>query len=192
VKRGSDMARKSSEGHHQTDARAAGRKPAPPPVTPDEGGGLRPWHVLLVGSLVATAAGVYAARGSSLANTVSVAVVIATISLVAAGIFRTVAPLSSSGIEERTETLGGRTRAALEREKMLVLRSIKEIEFDRAMRKISEADFQEMAARLRSRAASLMRQLDGTGSGYRALIERDLATRVGPASTSVSRTGDSL
>jgi hypothetical protein len=169
VKRGSDMARKSSEG-----------------------GGLRPWHVLLVGSLVATAAGVYAARGSSLANTISVAVVIATVSLVAAGLFRTVAPLWSSGIEERTETLGGRTRAALEREKMLVLRSIKEIEFDRAMRKISEADFQEMAARLRSRAASLMRQLDGTGSGYRALIERDLATRVGPASMSVSRTGDSL
>ena len=49
--------------------------------------------------------------------------------------------------------LGGRTRAALEREKTLVLRSIKELEFDRAMGKVSEKDFAEMSARLRARAA---------------------------------------
>ena len=42
--------------------------------------------------------------------------------------------------------LGGRTRAALEREKALVLRSIKELEFDRAMGKVSEKDFAEMSA----------------------------------------------
>ena len=49
--------------------------------------------------------------------------------------------------------LGGRTRAALEREKTLSLRSIKELEFDRAMGKVSEKDFAEMGARLRARAA---------------------------------------
>ena len=58
------------------------------------------------------------------------------------------------------QMLGGRTRAALEREKALVLRSIKELEFDRAMGKVSEKDFVEMSARLRARAAGLMRQLD--------------------------------
>jgi len=34
---------------------------------------------------------------------------------------------------------------------------------------------------LRSRAAGLMRKLDGGGLGYRELIERDLATRLGTA-----------
>ena len=68
-------------------------------------------------------------------------------------------------------------RAVLEREKVLVLRSIKELEFDRAMGKLSEKDFDEMAARLRGRAMSLIRQLDA-GGGYRELIERELKARV--------------
>lgn len=73
---------------------------------------------------------------------------------------------------------GSRTRAALESEKRHVLRAIKELEFDRAMRKVSEKDFSEMSARLRGRAMGLMRQLD-RGTGYRADIERDLARRTG-------------
>ena len=80
--------------------------------------------------------------------------------------------------------LGGRTRAALEREKTLVLRSIKELEFDRGMGKVSEKDFAEMSARLRARAARLMRQLDA-GSVYREQIEREIErTAVGPESRS--------
>ena len=59
-----------------------------------------------------------------------------------------------------------RTRAALEREKMLVLRTIKELEFDRAMGKLSEKDFDEMSGRLRTRALSLMKQLDLDAAGY--------------------------
>ena len=66
--------------------------------------------------------------------------------------------------------IGQRTRAALEREKMLALRSIKELEFDRAMGKVSDSDLQEMSGRLRARAARLMRQLDA-GAGYREQIE---------------------
>ena len=62
-------------------------------------------------------------------------------------------------------TIGGRTRIALEREKTLVLRSIKELEFDFAMGKIAKADFDEMSGRLRARALGLMRQLDA-GGGY--------------------------
>jgi hypothetical protein len=78
--------------------------------------------------------------------------------------------------------LGGRTRAALEREKTLVLRSIKELEFDHAMRKISDKDFAEMSTRLRSRAAGLIRQLDA-GSAYREEIEKEIAKRVGRSSS---------
>ena len=68
----------------------------------------------------------------------------------------------------------------MEREKTLVLRSIKELEFDRAMGKVSEKDFSDMSGRLRSRAARLMRQLDA-GAGYRSEIEKEITKRIGEA-----------
>ncbi len=74
--------------------------------------------------------------------------------------------------------VGDRTRAALEREKMLALRTLKELEFDRSMKKISEDDYSEMSTRLRARATRIIRQLDA-GAGYRAKIEADLAKRLG-------------
>ena len=56
--------------------------------------------------------------------------------------------------------------------------AIKELEFDRAMGKLSEADWQEMSGRLRARAARLIRQLDA-GANYREQIERELTNRLG-------------
>ncbi len=82
---------------------------------------------------------------------------------------------------EQGPTIGGRARAALERDKALTLRAIKELEFDRAMDKVSEADFVEMRDRLRQRALRLMRQLEG-GGAYRQLIDREVASRVGEMS----------
>jgi hypothetical protein len=61
---------------------------------------------------------------------------------------------------------------------MLALRSIKELEFDRAMGKVSPADFDEMVGRLRARALSLMRQLETPVSAYRTIIERELTARL--------------
>src|SRR6185369_13737165 len=87
-------------------------------------------------------------------------------------------PLTARGTNDGPQVLGGRTRAALDREKTLVLRSIKELEFDKAMGKVSEKDFTEMSARLRARAARLMRQLDA-GVGYREQIEREIERRIG-------------
>ena len=71
---------------------------------------------------------------------------------------------------------------------MLALRSIKELEFDRAMGKLSDADWKEMSGRLRARAARLMRQLDA-GTGYRQQIERDLAKRLGEAEVKTPTVG---
>jgi hypothetical protein len=98
---------------------------------------------------------------------------------------RTLLPLTTSGIEERRQALGGRTRAALEREKALVLRSIKELEFDRAMGKVSDKDFAEMSGRLRARAAGLIQQLDA-GASYREQIQNEIERRMrkGPAAGS--------
>jgi hypothetical protein len=116
----------------------------------------------------------------------------ATAALAGLAALRTFLPLFT-GQEEKTQVIGERTRASLEREKKLALRAIKELEFDRAMGKLSEEDFREMSGRLRQRAARLMQRLDA-GAGYRDRIERDLAKRFGekpgdvqaPARTSVS------
>jgi hypothetical protein len=97
--------------------------------------------------------------------------------------YLTVLPLVSPE-EERTAMIGERTRTALEREKMLTLRAIKELEFDRAMKKLSDEDFREMGGKLRARATRLMRQLDA-GAGYREKIERDLAKRAGATTSDV-------
>jgi len=93
---------------------------------------------------------------------------------------RTFIPLTSKVVVDGVQVLGGRTLAALEREKALVLRSIKELEFDRAMGKVSEKDFGEMSARLRARATGLMRQIDA-GAGYREQIEKEIERRIGSA-----------
>src|SRR5262249_10115109 len=90
--------------------------------------------------------------------------------------------------EERPALVGRRTRAALEREKLLTLRSIKELEFDRAMGRLSDEDFTEMSGRLRLRAAGLIGQLDA-GVGYREQIEKDLAKRLGAAAATAAPAG---
>ena len=170
------MARKQNDKPRRP---AAAGPPPPAAPSPAADGGIRPWHLLLVATAIAVAAGVFATQGTSAVNAVAIVVAITTVAWVAATAARTVAPLVAPDLGEQTEMVGGRTRAALEREKFLVLRSIKEVEFDRAMGKISDADFHEVAGRLRARAAGLLRQLDADSSGYRALVERELATRVG-------------
>ena len=111
-------------------------------------------------------------RGQPLAALALIAITLVGAGLTAAAVYRTVAPLGSE-LADDTSLVGGRTRAALERDKALTLRAIKELEFDRAMGKVSDADFAEMRDRLRARAVRLMTQLDGAAM-YRAQIERDV------------------
>ena len=154
------MARKQNDKPRRP---AAAGPPPPAAPSPAADGGIRPWHLLLVATAIAVAGGVFASQGTSVVNAVAIVVVITTVAWVAATAARTVAPLVAPDLGEQTEMVGGRTRAALEREKFLVLRSIKEVEFDRAMGKISDADFHEVAGRLRARAAGLLRRSTPTG-----------------------------
>jgi hypothetical protein len=108
---------------------------------------------------------------------------LAAAALCGVALYRTLAPLAEQP-DEATVLIAGRTRASLERDKMLTLRSIKELEFDRAMGKVSEGDFVEMRDRLRDRAMRLLRQLEGGGM-YRRLIERELASRLAEAPDAV-------
>ena len=79
--------------------------------------------------------------------------------LVAIAVHYTVLAFQGQATLER-DSLDTKTRQALEQEKAMVLRSIKELEFDRAMRKVGDADFAELDGRLRARAVALMEQLE--------------------------------
>jgi len=115
------------------------------------------------------------ARGQGPTAVILLGLMMAATALVGYAALRTLRPLVTTE-EDRTVMVGQRTRVALEREKLLTLRSIKELEFDRAMGRLSDEDWKEMSGRLRARAARLMKQLDA-GAGYREQIEKDLARR---------------
>ena len=153
-----------------------------------EGGGdsaLSPWQLFTLAGLIGATIVVFMSRGETRAGIVLLSLTIFAAAVVGIAAWRALAPLAGKHDLMSTQVLGGRTRAALEREKTLVLRSIKELEFDKAMGKVSDKDFVEMGARLRARAAGLLRQLDA-GTGYREQIEKEVAKRVGverPAKT---------
>lgn len=138
--------------------------------------GLRPWQLFLLAGMLAATGVVLVSSGRATSGVIVLSLTVVTASLVAVAAFRVLSPLVARDVEAvDAAPIEGRTRAALEREKTLVLRSIKELEFDHAMRKIASADFEEMRDRLRLRALGLMRQLEA--GGYREAVERDLAAR---------------
>ena len=139
----------------------------------------RPWQFFVLAALMLATVGVFLSRGTTPANIMFISVTIGAAALTAMAVYRMLLPLVVPEGGDVAEMVGGRTRTAIEREKMLVLRSIKELEFDRAMDKISEQDYQDMVARLRSRAVRLIRQLDAGQTGYGEIIERELASRLG-------------
>jgi hypothetical protein len=142
---------------------------------------LQPWQFFVLAALACATAVTFLVRGQGIGVVILLTILMGTAALVGLAVLRTVRPLVTKK-DDRTVMIGDRTRAALEREKMLAVRALKELEFDRAMNKISEEDFKEITARLRARALRLMHQLDA-GAGYRGQIERELAKRLAAASS---------
>lgn len=165
--------------------------------TSTDAGAFRPWHLFVLAGLLASTAAVVVVRPADPVALVLLVAAVGSAAWVGLMLHRTLRPLVSPDLGDHVETVGGRTRAALEREKTLVLRAIKELEFDRAMRKVSADDFREMRDRLRARAITLMRQLDAAAPAHREAIERELAERLdglaadadGPPAPSVSPAG---
>jgi hypothetical protein len=147
-------------------------------ATSTESAPFQTWQFFVLAALVAATAAVLLSSDSSPSNLIVVSLGIGAASAAGLALVRTLRPLTGGEVSERD--VRGRAAAGLEREKLLVLRSIKELEFDRAMGKVSEADFAEMSQRLRARAIGLMRQLDE--GGYRELVERDVRVRLERAS----------
>jgi hypothetical protein len=137
--------------------------------------GLRPWQLFLLAGMLAATAVVLVSAGQSMSGIVVLSLTVVASSLVAVGTFQVVGPLLVGPLPTDEAPVEGHARQALEREKALLLRSIKELEFDHAMRKTATADFEAMRDRLRGRAVGLLQQLDARG--YRDAVERDLARR---------------
>jgi len=142
---------------------------------------LQPWQFFLLGGMLAATATVIVATGQTPANIVILSLTVVSVSFVGLGAYRMLSPLVTPQVDQPV-MIAGRTRIALEREKTLVLRSIKELEFDFAMGKVAKADFDEVSARLRGRAFGLMRQLDA-GGGYREQIAKEVQERLNAAGT---------
>lgn len=138
---------------------------------------MQPWQFFVLAGLGCATAVTFLVRGQGVLAVLLLSLLMATTTLVGIAALRAIRPLVSEH-DDRSVVIGERTRAALEQEKANTLRTIKELEFDRAMGKMSEEDFHEMSIRLRSRAGRLIKQLDA-GTGYRAKIEADLAKRLG-------------
>jgi hypothetical protein len=162
--------------------------PAKPETSPPQAGpptehggpdaGFRPWHFFVLVSLAASTVAVLMSRRASPEHLILISFTIGAAGVAAAAFYRTLAPLTVRDVSQLSDRPSDRALAAIEREKALVLRSIKELEFDRAMGKVSPKDFDEMSGRLRARAIMLMKQVDAGTSGYRELIERELQQRM--------------
>jgi len=140
--------------------------------------GFRVPHFFVLLSLIAATAAVVMARPAAPENLVLISLTIGAAGLAAVAFYRMIAPLVAPYAEMDREPLTARLRADLEREKALTLRSIKELEFDRAMGKLSQQDFDQMATRLRARALGIMKQLEAGSAAYRQQIEAELAARL--------------
>jgi hypothetical protein len=129
---------------------------APPPAAADSA---QPWHFFVVASLAAATLAVVVSVRTAPEHLVMLSVTVFAAGASALAAYHVIAPLVAE--RRRRRGVGAATRAALLAEKALALRTIKELEFDHAMGKMSEPDFVEMSARLRSRALRVMKQLEG-------------------------------
>lgn len=117
-------------------------------------------HFYVLLSMIAATVAVVVARNTHPAALLLISAAVLASGYTAYALHRALAGLWSGAGNEGP--LGIRHREVLLQEKALVLRSIKDLEFDFGMKKISEADYADMLERLRARALVLMQQLERT------------------------------
>lgn len=143
-------------------------------------GGFQGWQFFALASLMgATAVVLLSPQGSHPVALLVVSAAALSAGLVGAAISRAVAGFFSGG--EEPPPLPPALRDELEREKHLVLRSIKELEFDKGMGKVSAEDYAAIMARLRARAVELMRDLDRASASPASSAPRAASPSPAPA-----------
>lgn len=123
------------------------------------GGRLQAWHLYLLLAMAGATWAVVVARETHPAALILLSAAVLAAGAVGIAVHAAVMGFLGEGVQDR-EPLDRGTRLALEQEKAIVLRSIKELEFDRAMGKVGDGDFAEIDARLRARALAIMGQLE--------------------------------
>lgn len=121
---------------------------------------MQPWHFFLLLGMVGATWAVIEARHTHPAALLLISAAVISAGLVALATHCALAGFF--GAAQAPQPLAATDRHALEEEKALVLRSIKELEFDYGMRKLNEADFKELGGRLRAKALALIEQIDRT------------------------------
>ena len=137
------------------------------------------WLLLgVVGAAVGLAFGLFIGRLQFGSPLVMLAIGGSTLGWAGLAVWRVVNPLFDPGAVERMTAPRepGRIRD-LQREKTAALKAIKEVEMDYHMRKISDADYEEMTRRYRTRALRLIGELEA-GDDMRSLIEQELKARL--------------
>jgi hypothetical protein len=130
-------------------------RPAPRPAAAD---GFQPWHFFILLSMLAATAAVWRSQDTHPAALLLVSGAVIAAGFVGLACYYALVGFFGGGREARA--ISARDREAMLKEKALVLRSIKELEFDRGMGKVSDTDFAEIGARLRARAMDLMQEID--------------------------------
>ena len=158
----------------------ASSKTSTSPLSPTQStsDSLRPWQFFTLGALVCATAAVFIIRGTSAENLIFVCLGIFAAALVGLASLSALRPLvdgrdATAGNDRQPHARGTRARkesgAAVHQGAGVRPR-------DGEGRRRPTID--EMVGRLRSRAVRLLEQLDNTGSGYREMIERELAKRL--------------
>ena len=128
---------------------------------PKDRAAFQPWQFYILLAMIGATAAVILSR-----NTHPLALLLLSAAVVLAGLAGVAfhrSLMGFFGLGTLPPARGERARATLEREKALVLRSIKELEFDHKMGKVSDADFGDIGGRLRARALALMQDIERTG-----------------------------
>ncbi|HUR20493.1 MAG TPA: zinc ribbon domain-containing protein [Vicinamibacterales bacterium] len=115
-------------------------------------------HFYVLLSMVGATVAVVVARHTHPAALLLISAAVMASGYTAYALHRALAGLWSGAATE--EPLGVRHREILLQEKALVLRAIKDLEFDFGMKKMSATDYADMLERLRARALTLMQQLE--------------------------------
>lgn len=135
---------------------------------------IKPWQFFLTASFIGAAVVIWLAPPASPVALLFVSLAVFAAGASAVALHGVLAALAGKASPEMAIT--ATVREALEREKRLTLRAIKDLEFDKAMGKVSDADAAPMERRLRERAMAIMRDLDGR-EAVRARVEADAARR---------------
>lgn len=120
----------------------------------------QPWHFFMLLAMLGATVAVWRSPDTHPAALLLLSAAVIAAGFVGLALYHALAGFVTGVREERV--LSGHERDELLRQKALVLRSIKELEFDHGMKKVSDADFAEIGGRLRARALELMQAIELT------------------------------